>query len=255
MKMPLFIDSVDAAVDHVLDTISGDIVLGIPLGVGKPNPFVNTLYHRIKANPARKLRIITALSLEKPVGHSDLERHFLEPLVDRIFADYPDLQYVKDSRAGTLPPNIEVCEFFMKTGDYLGNAAAQLSYISTNYTFVARDMMLQGINVMAQAVAAKDGPEGMRLSLSSNPDVTFEVVDRMRSAGTPLITIGVVNDQMPFMPNGAEVEAGFFDVVLTDPKASHAVFAPPNNKVTAADYAIGLHASSLVTDGDRKSVV
>ena len=143
MAMPLFIDSIEAAVDHVLDTIKGDVVLGIPLGVG------------IKANPARKLRIITALSLEKPVGHSDLERHFLEPLAERIFADYPDLQYVKDSRAGTLPPNIEVCEFFMKTGDYLGNEAAQLSYISTNYTFVARDMMLQGINVMAQAGMAR----------------------------------------------------------------------------------------------------
>jgi acyl-CoA hydrolase len=249
MAMPLFIDSIEAAVDHVLDTIKGDVVLGIPLGVGKPNPFVNVLYHRIKANPARKLRIITALSLEKPVGHSDLERHFLEPLAERIFADYPDLQYVKDSRAGTLPPNIEVCEFFMKTGDYLGNEAAQLSYISTNYTFVARDMMLQGINVMAQAVAAKDGPDGMRLSLSSNPDVSFEVLDRMRSAGTQLITVGVVNEQMPFMPNGAEVDPGFFDVILTDPKATHAVFAPPNNKVTAADYAIGLHASSLVADG------
>ena len=249
MAMPLFIDSIEAAVDHVLDTIKGDVVLGIPLGVGKPNPFVNALYHRIKANPARKLRIITALSLEKPVGHSDLERHFLEPLAERIFADYPDLQYVKDSRAGTLPPNIEVCEFFMKTGDYLGNEAAQLSYISTNYTFVARDMMLQGINVMAQAVAAKDGPDGMRLSLSSNPDVSFEVLDRMRSAGTQLITVGVVNEQMPFMPNGAEVDPGFFDVILTDPKATHAVFAPPNNKVTAADYAIGLHASSLVADG------
>ena len=109
MAMPLFIDSIEAAVDHVLDTIKGDVVLGIPLGVGKPNPFVNALYHRIKANPARKLRIITALSLEKPVGHSDLERHFLEPLAERIFADYPDLQYVKDSRAGTLPPPIDVC--------------------------------------------------------------------------------------------------------------------------------------------------
>ena len=60
MTKPLFIDSLEAAVDHVLDTIPGDIVLGIPLAVGKPNPFVNALYRRIKANPARKLRIITA---------------------------------------------------------------------------------------------------------------------------------------------------------------------------------------------------
>ena len=93
----LFIDSIDAAVDHVLDTIRATSCSGIPLGIGKPNPFVNALYRRIKANPARRLRIVTALSLEKPVGKSDLERHFLEPLVERVFGDYPDLDYVKDS--------------------------------------------------------------------------------------------------------------------------------------------------------------
>ena len=249
MANPLYIDSIDAAVDHVLDSIPGDIVLGIPLGVGKPNPFVNALYRRIKGNPARKLRIITALSLEKPVGHSALERHFLEPLVERVFGNYPDLEYVKDSRSGGLPPNVEVREFFMKTGDYLGNSAAQLGYISTNYTFVARDMAVQGMNVIAQAVAAREGPDGLRLSLSSNPDVTFEVVDKMRADGQPLIAIGVLNREMPFMPNGAEIGPEFFDVVVTDPAATHAVFAPPNAKVTTADYAIGLHAASLVADG------
>jgi acyl-CoA hydrolase len=243
------IASIAAAVDHVLDTIPGDIVLGIPLGVGKPNPFVNALYRRIKDNPARRLRIVTALSLEKPVGKSELERHFLEPLVERVFEDYPDLDYVKDVRAHRLPPNIEVREFFMKTGDYLGNPGAQQGYISTNYTFVARDMALQGMNVIAQAVAARGEGEALRLSLSSNPDVTFEVVEKMRAAGQPLMAIGVINRKMPFMPNSAEVEPDFFDLVVTDPAATHTVFAPPNAKVTVADYAIGLHASSLVADG------
>lgn len=242
-------DSIAAAVDQVLETIQGDIVLGIPLGVGKPNPFVNELYRRIKGNPGRKLRIVTALSLEKPVGHSDLERHFLEPLVERVFADYPDLEYVKDLRAGKLPPNIEVREFFMKTGDYLGNPAAQQSYISTNYTFVVRDMAVQGLNVLAQAVAARGEGETMRLSLSSNPDVTFEVIERYAALGKPLLKVAVVNRKMPFMPNTADVAPGMFDIVVTDPAATHTVFAPPNNKVTAADYAIGLHAASLVADG------
>ena len=246
---PLFVDSIEAAVDHLLDRIPGRVVLGIPLAVGKPNPFVNALYRRVKGNPARQLRIVTALSLERPVGKSDLERHFLAPLVERVFGDYPDLAYVKDLRAGSLPANVEVCEFFMKTGDYLDNASAQQHYISTNYTFVARDMAVQGMNVIAQAVAARGEGDTLRLSLSSNPDVVLEIVEKLRAAGKPLLTVGVINRQMPFMPNGAEVGPEFFDLVVTDPAATHAVFAPPNNKVSAADYAIGLHAASLVEDG------
>ena len=248
MTQPLFIDSLEAAVDHVLDTIPGDIVLGIPLAVGKPNPFVNALYRRIKANPARKLRIITALSLIKPVGKSDLEQHFLEPLVERVFADYPDLEYAVDLRAHALPPNIEVREFFMKTGDYIGNEAAQLNYISTNYTFVARDMAVQGMNVIAQAVGVQGEGEAMRLSLSSNPDVAFEVIEKMRAAGQPLMTIGVINKKMPFMPNGAEVGPDFYDVVVTDPAGTHTVFGAPNNKVSAADYACLLYTSPSPRD-------
>jgi acyl-CoA hydrolase len=248
MPNPLLMDSIDAAVDYVLDTTDGDIVLGIPLGVGKPNPFVNALYHRIKANPARRLKIITALSLEKPTGKSELERNFLAPLVERVFADYPDLEYVKDLRGDGLPPNIEICEVFMKTGDYLGNDVAQQNYMSTNYTHIARDMEAQGMNVMAQAIASKDDAGNLRLSLSSNPDVVMEVMDKFRASGKKITAIGVINHQMPFMPNTAEVGPDFFDVLVNDPAGTHAVFAPPNNKVSLTDYAIGIHASSLVAD-------
>ncbi len=245
---PLFIDHIDAAVDHLLDTIGGNIVLGLPLGIGKPNVLANALYRRIKANPARRLRIVTALSLLKPMGHSDLERHFLEPMVVRLFGDYPDLDYAADLRANALAPNVEVREFFMKTGDYLGNASAQQGYISTNYTFVARDMALQGMNVIAQAVAAHGEGADMRLSLSSNPDVTFEVIERYAQLGLPLLKVAVINQKMPFMPNGAVVSPSMFDLIVTDPAATHTLFGAPNSRVTAADYAIGLHAASLVED-------
>lgn len=249
MTAPLFIDSIDDCVDQIFKAITGPIVMGIPLGVGKPNPLVNALYRRVKADPARQLRIITALSLEKPVGHSDLEKNFLQPLVERVFGDYPDMDYVKDLRADSLPPNIEVQEFFMKTGDYLGNATAQMGHISTNYTYAARDMAVQGMNLLAQAVGAKRAGGGWRLSLSSNPDITQAVLDHVRASGQKVMAVGVINHKMPFMPNGAEVSPDFFDVVVTDPAGTHDIFAPPNNKVSAADYAIGLHASSLVVDG------
>ena len=253
MANSLVIPTLAQAVEHVLAAIEGDIVLGLPLGIGKPNPFVNLLYRRIKtmggdANP-RRLKIITALSLEKPEGKSELEQNFLTPLVERVFKDYPDFDYVKDLRAGVLPPHIEVSEFFLKTGDYLGNDRAQQAYIATNYTFVARDMGVLSVNVIAQAVAAREENGELILSLGSNPDVTFELAERQAALGRPLLKVGVVNRQMPFMPNHAVTPPGFFDVVVTDAEGTHTLFAPPNNKVGTADYAIGLHAASLVADG------
>lgn len=248
--MTVITDSIEHTVDQVLARLPGDIVMAIPLGIGKPNHFVNALYRRIKATPERRLKIITALSLLKPAGNSELEQRFLDPFVERVFGDYPDLDYARDQLAGDLPPNVEVLEFFLKTGDYLGNAGAQQHHICTNYTFVPRDMALHGVNLVAQALAAQDGPDGPRLSLSSNPDLTAETVERLRALpGHPLLVVGVINRRLPFMPNNAEVETGFFDLLLDDPRAEHALYAPPNMEVSLRDYAIGLHASAVVKDG------
>ena len=250
MSTPSHFNSIEACVDTLFATVGNHITLGIPLGIGKPNPLVNAIYRRVKANKAFKLKIITALSLEKPHGHSDLEKRFLEPFVERVFGNYPDLDYVTDLRQGKLPPNIEISEFFMKTGDYLDNPTAQQSYIYSNYSHVARDMLVQGVNVMAQAVAAKEVDGKLRLSLSSNPDVTLDALDLIRADKTrQVVTIAVINNDMPFMPNDAEVAAESFDFIVNDPAGTHTLFAPPNMKVTLQDYAIGVYASSLVKDG------
>jgi acyl-CoA hydrolase len=251
-KLPasLWLNSVADTVEQILQTVQGDLVMAIPLGLGKPNPLVNALYRRIAASPERRLKLFTALSLEKPQGKSSLEAHFLEPLVARVFADYPDLDYVKALRAGTLPANIEVHEFFMKTGDYLGNDAAQQAFICTNYSFAVRDMMSQGVNVIAQAVASRVGADGRpELSLSCNPDLTFDLIERMQAQRRPLLAVAMVNHELPFMPGSAVAPAEMFDLVLDAPGCSHTIFAPPNASISWADYAIGLHAASLVPDG------
>ena len=54
---------------------------------------------------------------------------------------------------------------------------------------------------------------------------------------------------MFFMFGGALVPFSFFDILCDDPAATYILFAPPNAKVSTADYAIGLHVSSLVVDG------
>ncbi|MEP7155962.1 MAG: acetyl-CoA hydrolase/transferase C-terminal domain-containing protein [Betaproteobacteria bacterium] len=245
--------SIEAAIDTLINRVGNEIVLALPLGIGKPNPFVNALYRRVKASPVLQLKIFTALSFEKPRGHSDLEKRFLEPFVARVFGDYPDLEYVCDARSGSLPANVEIHEFFMKTGDYLGNTVAQQHVIYCNYSHVARDLLAHGVNVLAQAIAVEAGDGGVRYSLSSNPDVTLDLLDLSHAPGEParkpIFTIGVINRRMPFMPNDAEVPAALFDLLVDDPAAEHDLFAPPNMKVDSQDYAISLWASTLVRDG------
>ena len=96
MNHPNTFTSIDAAIDALIAHVGSRIVIAIPLAIGKPNPFVNALYRRVKESPVLHLKILTALSFERPRGHSDLEQRFLGPFVERVFGDYPDLDYVAD---------------------------------------------------------------------------------------------------------------------------------------------------------------
>jgi acyl-CoA hydrolase len=245
-------DSVDKAIDYTLREMGSVLRIAMPLGIGKPNTYINALYNIAKTNPAWKLDIYTALSLLKPRASSELEQRFLQPLTERLFGNYPDLAYALDMQRNALPAHIAVHEFFLKSGDWLDNAHAQQHFISSNYTHIARDMAANKPNVLAQAVAAKEVNGTLRLSLSCNPDVTLDLAAMMRmqrQQGENNILIAVINRELPFMPGSAEVSPDFFDVIVDDPAATHTLFCTPNMKVALADYAIGLHASSLVQDG------
>jgi acyl-CoA hydrolase len=246
MKKTKLMDSLPSVVDAVIEHVGPNIVLATPMGIGKPNHLINALYRRVVADPSLSLKILTALSLERPVGKSDLEQRFLTPFVERVFGDYPDLDYLKDSRARRLPKNVEIREFFVKTGDYLGNAPAQQNYIYSNYSHAGRDMVIQGANVLMQAIAVDESSGSRHYSLSSNPDVTL---DLMSTHSEQIMTVGAVNRRMPFMPNDAEVDASQFDLIVDCPESTHELFAPPNMKIDPQDYAISLWASTLVPDG------
>ncbi len=249
--MAIMCDDLDQSITEVLKKTGPNVVLGIPLGIGKPNIWVNRLYHYIADRPDHSLKIITALSLLRPRASSDLESRFLTPFADRVFKDYPDLDYAIAVKNGTLPANIEVYEFFFKTAELLNNPVAQQHYISSNYTHVARDMMHFGVNVLAQELGILQENNQTRYSLGSNPDVSLDVRDILIEYGQRdrVLMVGVVNEQMPFMPNTAEINPDDFDLVLHTPETTHTLFAPPNMKVSLPDHAIGLYASSLVEDG------
>jgi acyl-CoA hydrolase len=244
--VPRHFTNPEECVEAIIAKVGPRLVVGAPLGIGKPNPLLNALYRRVAADPKLHLRLITALSLERPTGKSELEKRFLDPFAARVFGDYPELEYMRDLRAHKLPPNVELSEFYFKSGAMLGLYEAQQHYISSNYTHVARDMLAAGANVVLQAVAMLPGP---RYSLSSNPDVTLDIYPGLRAAGRPVAVCGMVNRQLPFMFGQAEVASDFFDFVVDDGGPGHHLFAVPNMPIDPAAHMIGLHASVLVRDG------
>jgi acyl-CoA hydrolase len=249
---PEIFDGIDACVDAILQRIGFDVRLGVPLGLGKPVELINALYERAKRDPAMQLTILTALSLERPRPQG-LEAALLNPFLDRVFDGVPALQYALDQSADKLPPNVRIVEFFMAPGSRLHNRQAQRDYISTNYTFAARDVYEQGCNIAAQMISKRDTADGLRYSLSCNPDTGPELVRMLRAAEARgerrVAVVGMVNQNLPYMARDAEVPPSTFDFVLDHPRHNTALFSTPKTPVMVADHAIGLQASALVRDG------
>lgn len=249
MTNPLQLESLDAAVEAVLTRIDGPLHVGAPLGLGKPHRLLNALYARIEREPARPLHLYTALSLDPPAGGKGLEARFLRPFVERHFGnDFPRLSYVQAMRRDALPAHIEVEEFYLQSGALLQSKQAQRRYASLNYTHVARALADRGLNVIVQKVARS--PDGARLSLSCNTDLTFDAIDAIAARRLPRpLLVAEVDPELPWIDGGACVPTGFFDIVVAPPGPYPKLFGLPRQPVSDTDYAIGFHASTRVVDG------
>ncbi len=247
--MPEIIQSLDLAVDRILAAIDGPLHVGAPLGLGKPHRLLNALYGRVERDPARRLHLYTALSLDPPDAGSDLERRFMAPFVARHFGeDFPRLDYVQALKRDALPAHVEVEEFYLQSGAMLRSKQAQRRYASLNYTHVARALADRGLNCIVQKVAASE--DGTRLSLSSNTDLSFDAIDALAAAGRPRpLMVAEIDPHLPWLGGEAAVDAGFFDLVVLPPAPYPRLFALPRQPVGDAEYAIGLYASALVRDG------
>lgn len=249
--MPQTFDSPEPLASAVIERVGRKIVLGLPVGLGKAVHVANALYERAVADPSLELTIFTALTLEAPRAGSDLERRFLEPLVRRLYREWPELAYASAVTEERLPENIQVREFYFRPAAYLGNPAAQQSYTSLNYTQVAGALLELGVNVIGQLVTWRDDDRSM-LSLGANPEVTLDLLpalERRRADGTGVAIVGQVNDRMPYMFGDAELPPQRFDFLLDAPKYTFPMFGLPNRKVSRRDYATGMHVASLVADG------
>jgi acyl-CoA hydrolase len=249
--MPRTFDDVAECVENTLSRVGPHIVLALPLGIGKPNPLANEFYRRARRDPSITLKIFTALSLRAPQWKGELERRYLEPLVQRLFGGCVPLDYVRDLHEGNVPHNVQILEFFLDPGALLNVAHSQRHHVSSNYTHVARDVAAHGVNVIGQLVAKRSVDGRAEYSLGSNPDVTVDLLELLapqRKQGRSVVVIGEVNRQMPFMFGPAAVEADTFDYLVEHPRYDYDLFAPPNQRLSTVDYAIGLYGARLVRD-------
>src|SRR3954452_16297611 len=106
--MPKIFFDPEAIAEDIIRDVGTNLVVGLPLGLGKANHIINALYARAAADRTINLTFFSALTLEKPKPASLLERRFISPVIDRLFGAYPDLAYVGPLRSGQLPPNIQV---------------------------------------------------------------------------------------------------------------------------------------------------
>jgi acyl-CoA hydrolase len=235
----------ESVADAIIAQVGRNVVLALPLGLGKANHIANALYARAAEDRSIRLRIITALTLEKPRPKNELEKRFISPVIDRLFGGYPDLAYARALRERTLPPNIEVAEFFFLAGAWLHIADAQRNYISTNYTHAFRYVLDRGINVVAQLVAKR----GDDYSFSCNPDMTLDLLKARAAGQAKFILAAEVNSELPFMPGSSVVGADTFSHILDSPQYDFPLFAPPAEPVSLSKYATGLRIARLVPDG------
>jgi acyl-CoA hydrolase len=234
--------------DAIVTRVGKTIVLALPLGLGKANHIANALYAKAAADRSISLTIFTALTLEVPHAKSELERRFLEPVVQRVFAGYPALHYATAIRDGKVPPNIAVNEFFFEAGQWLGSHYAQQNYISANYTHALRYVLDRGVNVIGQLVTHR--PDELNsYSLSCNPDLTLDLLAFRRDGRAEFVFAGEVNSELPFMGGEAAIGAKELDFLLESAETNFPLFAPPRQPIALADYAAGLHVASLVPDG------
>lgn len=246
---PVLLDSLEEAVELLLERVPGPLHVGAPLGLGKPHRLLNALYARLEEDPKRALNLYTALSLEPPAPGHGLEGRFLGPFVRRHFGqDFPRLAYVDALKRDAVPEHIRIEEFYLQSGAMLGSTQAQRHYASLNYTHVARALADRGVNVIVQKVAARE--DSKRLSLSSNTDLTADTLDALAVQGLPRpVLIAEVDPHLPWLGGSAEADQDFFDIVVTPPGPHPLLFALPRQPVNEVDYAIGFHASTLVRDG------
>ncbi len=247
--MTIRYDNYETTAKNIIDRVGKTIILGVPLGIGKPIGLLNAFYRMAAADKSINLTIITGLTLARPLLNNELEKRLVEPILDRLLKDYEDPLYERARQLQKLPDNIKVIEFFLAPGEYLHNDNAQQNYISSKYTSVIRDTIHHCINVFAHQVTKTDNHSN-QYSLSCNTDLFLQMASYLReheALGRKIAVVAEVNCNLPYMTGDAIVKADIFTEIV-DANQYHALFALPRDELSIQDHLIGIYTSCLIKD-------
>lgn len=249
MNETKYFTSLLAANNFIFSNLEKNIHCATPLGLGKPNQLLNLIYQTVKNDSSLKLKISTALSLEIPRAKSELEKNFSEPYLDQHFGEnYPELDYVLDSKKNKIPENISIHEFYMQAARNINIESSQRNYTSLNYTHVAQNLFDTNIDIIVQLVATKQINGKDFYSLSCNPDLTLDLVDLFKKEKKKLMVVAVVHPDLPYIGGDAEVPSHFFNAVVNSTEINHQLFSLPQYPLDTTDFVIGLYASQFLQD-------
>lgn len=254
--MPTYHDNYENAANKIIEQVGKKIIIGVPLGIGKPIGLLNALYRVAERDASIDLTIITGLTLARPEYATELEKRLAEPILNRLIKDYEDPLYEAARVSQTLPKNIRVIEFFLSPGKYLHNSYVQQNYISSNYTNVVRDISNYDINVVGQQVAYSDNHPD-EYSLSCNSDLfsgVVQYINESKRKGKKIAIVAEINKNLPFMyGEGAVIKSSVF-TDLIDAKKYRSLFALPHEEIAPRDHLIGLYTSCLIKDNSSLQV-
>jgi hypothetical protein len=245
MLFNTYADTIKSIIDHV----GKNIVIGIPLGIGKPVGLINCLYQLAREDRTIDLTIITALTLARPNIKNELQKRLAAPVLERIIGDYEDPLFEQDRIKQCMPDNIRVIEFFLNPAKYLHNRYVQQNYISSTYTHIIRDILNLSINVIAQYITpSEEYPD--QYSVSCNSDLFIDLANAFKQfaeQGKKIAVVGEVNINLPFMYGDAVLTQDTFTHIV-DTKEYRSLFALPRDEISPQEHMIGLYTSALIKD-------
>ncbi|MCL2155301.1 MAG: hypothetical protein FWH53_06525, partial [Leptospirales bacterium] len=148
--------------------------------------------------------------------------------------------------------NVQLYEFYGRSGADLNNPHFQMNHFSSNFSHCCRDGIGYGFNVIAHLASEKKINGKAVYSMGCNTDIVVEAVDslrNMRAKGIKCATVAEVNANLPFMYGDAVTDKNDYNIILQGEQFNSKLFGVPKDAVTQTDHMIGLNVSSLVKDG------